>query len=103
MIDTGDIIEKSPTDMEQAWYNLANAIIERACEDYIKALLLMDTKRLIDLESNYKTYPHILADECERFFSSEYFQLLTRVDGTYIMERIRKELNYERKDNKYNN
>ena len=59
---------------QQAYTNLANAIIEKACHDYRMALLG-------NCEERQK--------EIEKFFLSEYFMTLTNVDGKTLMRKIR--------------
>lgn len=60
----------------KVYENLANAIIERAAEDYKAALR---QKKAIDAEIN----------SIERFFASQYFEILTKVDGPTLMRKIR--------------
>ena len=61
---------------------LANAIILRAVEDYRNAL-------------NGMGYPGKSAEfvikEVERFFRSDYFTVLTKVKGEYLIEQLKKE------------
>lgn len=61
--------------IEQAYHNLANAIIERAVRDYRMALRhgLERTQR-----------------ECEAFFRSEMFYGLTDIDGETIMNKVQR-------------
>ena len=67
---------------QQGVENLANAIILHAVKDYRSALAGSsvgghDSKSVIA--------------ECERFFRSEWFQILTNADGEYLITTIRKE------------
>ena len=67
---------------QQGAENLANAIILHAVKDYRSALAGssvdgQDSKAVIA--------------ECERFFQSEWFDILTNVDGRLIIANIRKE------------
>jgi len=64
-------------------HELANAIIELAAKDYRKALK--------DLHKNPK-YEDALETkkECEEFFLSGWFCLLTNLDGKVLMEDIRR-------------
>ena len=67
------------------YVELANAIVVSAVKDYRKAL-----KRL-------RMYPrddHALRikKECERFFQSRWFAVLTSVDGEVLMERLKAEV-----------
>ena len=56
---------------------LANAIIKQAAIDYMQ-LLCGEKVRCASI------------NECERFFNSEYFMLLTEFDGPYLMNMIKK-------------
>ena len=62
--------------------DLSNAIILQAVKDYRRALAGgsvngRDSKSVIE--------------ECERFFQSEWFNNLTKIDCKYLMDNIRKE------------
>lgn len=75
--------------MDEAYIKLSNAIIIQAARDYRKAL-----KRL-------KEHPHDMdargvKDECERFFSSQWYSQLTNVDGKLIIRRIMEEMEEEK-------
>lgn len=70
----------SPTD--RAYEDFANAIVTRAVDDYRKAL---DGKGY-----NHKAPEHIVSD-LERFFRSQYFKILTNVEGEYLIENLRQE------------
>ena len=64
---------------------LANAIVVSAVKDYRRAL-----KRL-------RMYPRDdnalrTKKECERFFLSRWFAVLTSVDGEMLMERLKAEV-----------
>lgn len=69
-------------DLKECYQDLANAVVERAVEDYRYVLTGFPIKdnRVITVES------------LEKFFRSEWFKALTRVDGEYIIEKVRKEL-----------
>lgn len=62
--------------------NLSNAIILRAVEDYRTAL----AGGYVD-----KKPPGSVIAECERFFRSNWFLVLTNVNGEVLIEKIRKE------------
>ena len=68
-------------DLSDEYYNLANAIIERAADDY--RIVLSGYEESYGQRVNRK--------ELEKFFQSAWFECLTRVNGKNIMERIRKE------------
>ena len=62
--------------------NLTNAIILQAVKDYRIALAGGSV--------NGRDSKTVIA-ECERFFQSEWFNVLTNVDGMIIIANIRKE------------
>lgn len=62
---------------DRAYEDLANAIIERAVYDYKDALLENDTYEIVSIE---------------KFFKSDFYLLLTKVDGEYIMNRVKKRI-----------
>lgn len=64
-----------------SYEDLANAVIERAVLDYRMVL------------SGYKeSYGKILSiKELERFFRSQWFGTLTKIDGERIITEVRKE------------
>ena len=74
--------EKTPDYNEEGIENLVNAIILQAVKDYRKALR--------GFSLNGKSSTAVIA-ECERFFRSEWFRVLTNVDGEYLIINIRKE------------
>ena len=67
------------------WQALAEAVVIQAANDYRSALT---QKRLYPETPIEKTI-----EECERFFRSEWYQVLTPVDGEKIMKRIKGEIN----------
>ena len=71
--------------MEYPSQNLANAIVEMAARDYKNSLI-----RLKRHPDDLRAAGH--KRECERFFHSRWYSMLTSVDPEYIMERIRKEV-----------
>ena len=62
------------TNLKVAYENLANAIIESACNAYIGYRL-----------SNNKVDPK---HETVRFFKSEWYEMLTNLDGDYLMRKL---------------
>lgn len=62
---------------------LANAIIILAARDYRTALRRQKKKATPGNEQEIRNI--------ERFFRSQYFDMLTGVDGEYLIEQIRKE------------
>ena len=62
--------------------DLTNAIVLQAVKDYRRALAGGSV--------NGRDSKSVIA-ECERFFQSEWFSSLTKIDCKYLMETIRKE------------
>ena len=75
---------------------LANAIVLQAVEDYRNAL---DGK---SYESNLP--PEVVVERLEKFFRSNYFALLTKVKGEYLIEKLTEEPRetVERRENESN-
>ena len=75
---------------------LANAIVLQAVEDYRNAL---DGK---SYESNLP--PEVVVERLEKFFRSNYFALLTKVKGEYLIEKLKEEHRekVERRENESN-
>lgn len=71
---------QSPID--KAYRGLADAIILKAVSDYRNAL-------------NGEGYDNFSSDqvikEVERFFRSHYFAILTKVNGDYLIEKLKQE------------
>ena len=65
---------------------LANAIVLQATTDYRNSLAGIGIG---------KKSAEDVARECERFFRSEYFGLLTKVSGEYLIEKLKKEVQDE--------
>lgn len=72
------------TPKDKAIQNLANAIIVQAAEDYRNALR--------GKGYGYKPSPDKIIREIEYFFRSDWFHTLTKVDGEYLLERLKKEV-----------
>ena len=68
-----------------AYENLANAIILQAVKDYRHALEVLQRNPLYRSAQDTKA-------ECERFFCSEWFQILTSVDGKMLMRKLQQEV-----------
>lgn len=62
---------------------LANAIIESAAKDYRKSLIALHKN------PKYKEAQK-MRDECESFFLSGWFGVLTNLDGSVLMENIQR-------------
>jgi hypothetical protein len=66
--------------------DLANSIIRQAVADYRGAL---DGKG-VGKGNGYKP-PEYVINEVERFFRSSYFHHLTKVNGEYLIDQLKKE------------
>ena len=70
--------------MESCWEDLANAIILQAVEDYRKARKVL------------KKYPdnreaNDMIRDTESFFRSDWFGVLTEIDGEYLLRKLKEE------------
>jgi hypothetical protein len=75
--------------IELAYHNLANAIILQAVADYREALR--------GTSYNPHRSPESIIKEIEKFFRSDYFEYLTKIKGEYLLDRLKKEYQEERK------
>ena len=74
----------------EIYQGLYDAIVIQAANDYRKALVGV----------GYGSHsPEDVVRECERFFRSKYFSMLTKVSGEYLIEKIRKEVQDESHSN----
>lgn len=67
---------------------LANAVIETAAKDYLAAL-----KTLKRQPENYHAQGTVA--EIERFFESQWFMVLSEVDGLWLKDKLGKEARYD--------
>ncbi len=74
---------------DRAWEDLANAIIIRAVDDYKHALGYL--KRHPENEAAQRD-----ADELERFFYGQWFELLTNISPDQILPKIWRLMGIER-------
>ena len=70
---------------ENPYEALANAIVLRAVDDYRIAL-----KKVKKNPHNKDALDEAL--QIERFFGSQWYQVLTSVDGEYLINRLRREV-----------
>lgn len=70
---------------ENPYEKLANAIVLQAVSDYRAAL-----KKVKKNPKNRDAIDEVL--QIEKFFRSEWYQVLTSVDGEYLIDRLRKEV-----------
>ena len=73
--------------INRAYQNLANAIVIQAVNDYRAALRGISYNRR-SAEANIK--------ELEKFFRSDYYELLTKVKGEYLIEKLKEEYREEK-------
>ena len=72
------------TASDENYEGLANGIVAQAVKDYRSALRRL--KR--DSQNNTALYTK---NEVERFFNSEWFKLLTKIDPVKLMEKLNEE------------
>ena len=76
---------------ERLFEDLANAVIIQAARDYRVAL------RKLDVNPGHKESQWIKED-CEGFFLSGWFGVLTHVDGDWLLNRLKKEFEDEKQE-----
>ena len=80
--------------MTTPYENLANGIVQYAVDDYRNALRGKSYSR-------YRTVEDVIRD-CEEFFRSDWFRDLTKVNGEYLISKLRGELANESNTNTRN-
>ena len=70
---------------ENPYEQLANAIVLQAVSDYRRAL-----RKVKKNPKNREAIEDTL--QLEKFFRSEWYQVLTSVDGEYLIEKLREEV-----------
>lgn len=70
---------------EDPYERLANAIILQAASDYRRNL-----KKLKKKPQNREVLNEVM--RIEKFFRSSWYQVLTTVDGEFLIEKLRKEI-----------
>lgn len=73
---------------KEAIENLANAIIMKAVIDYKAALLKLRRCKTFQGRANARA----VISECEAFFRSQWFGILTDVDPKWLMDRIKEDI-----------
>ena len=68
--------------LNRQFRDLANGIVLQAAKDYREAL----KGNIVDYKS-----PEEVIKDCEEFFTSDWCKALTKVNGKYLMEKLRKE------------
>lgn len=69
-----------------SYEELANAIVIQACEDYKRAYACYLRR------GDISTKRDPVLSELEYFFRSAWYKTLTEVDGEYLIERLRNEV-----------
>ena len=67
------------------WRDLANAIIETAAHDYKQALRTLERYPYNYMAQRQKY-------EIEQFFRGSLFEVLTDIDGNYLMKKLQEEV-----------
>ena len=73
--------------MTDTYENLANAIVITAAKDYRDALRSLTRNKN---NNNAKR----MKEEVERFFNSDWYSVLTDLDGAFLMRKIQEEVGY---------
>lgn len=70
---------------EENYMMLGEAIVKQAAKDYVSSLKSL---RL------YPEDPELQRRkaECERFFRSEWYMMLTKIDGEYLIRRLQEDV-----------
>lgn len=95
-------------DFRQPYEDFGNAIIVRACEDYVQALKQLKKPKPSDpkKENAWVTKQYNALQEIRninRFFRSRLYSFITEVDPDYIIQRLIKEHGTEEIVKKVNN
>lgn len=70
--------------MRYCWEELANAVVLQAVKDYRTAEWRV--RRYTDAKKS-----QVRIRECERFFRSEWFRVLTEINGEELIRQLRSE------------
>ena len=73
--------------MTDPYENLANAIVITAAKDYRDALRSLTRNKN---NNNAKR----MKEEVERFFNSDWYSVLTDLDGAFLMRKVQEEVGY---------
>lgn len=69
----------------RAYENLANAIVLTAVRDYQHALISLH-------KASFDSRAEEVKKSCENFFHSQYYRILTGLDGDWLMENAKKQV-----------
>lgn len=78
-------MKRTYTDEPEAWKRFARAIVVRAAEDYVLALQSVKKCR-----QNTGAIDEALS--LERFFRGQWFEMLSDMDGDYLIRRMREKV-----------
>lgn len=73
------------------WEQLADAIVLRACDDYRVAVLDARRRPKDKRQQKRKEVAAFEMEKLEHFFRSDWFSLLSDLDGDYLIKEIRKQ------------
>lgn len=95
-------------DFQQPWEDFGNAIIVRACDDYVQALKELKKPKPNDSQKEkawmVKQYNAVREiRNINRFFKGRLYSLITSVDPEYIIQKIIKEYGNEKIVKRINN
>lgn len=76
--------------MDEGYRLLADAVIIRAAKDYKRAIRVL--KKNYNPMSDKYISAQKSARECERFFLSEWFGMLTNLDGATILRKLQEDV-----------
>lgn len=85
-IERAFLSKQSPTQGISPCEELANAIVVQAVKDYRTALRG---------ENVVHKSPISVIKDCEKFFRSDWYRVLTKVDGEMLIAKLREELRDE--------
>lgn len=74
---------------KDCWYDLANAIVLNAVEEWRRS------KFRLQFESLMSRYDDEVVRECEKFFRSKWFNILTDLDGNAFIKQLKKGFDFD--------
>ena len=79
----------NPEATKDGYEDLANAVIERAIEDYRAAKI----KTLTAKRKKQRKEAQWVVDEVTHFFEGEHMKIFTSLDGDYILKNLERRFN----------
>lgn len=64
---------------------LRNAIIEQAAKDYVRAKKILAKE---NINEEKRSAAQSMANDCHRFFLSQWFQMLSNMDGKFFLQKL---------------